>query len=500
MPRFPRLVRALVVLSLVCFGMPLRARAQEAPPPAYLAVVDGEVMLERGAESEPAVRDMPFVVGDRLRTGRGRVEIEFPDGTAIEVAENSIVECVSPTRVRLVAGTMDHLPLRTADPRSASVSNLPPDLQTYGGTFDRYGSWQNEPAYGSVWYPAVAADWRPYYYGAWSPVPSYGWTWIGADPWSYPTHHYGRWGYARRGWFWIPGRTWAPAWVSWGSAPDYVSWCPLGWDNRPVFALSIGHDRPWHGWTVMSRTHFGGRGYHVNRYAYDSRRFDRRTRFVQQSRAPVDLPHRRGRNEWSAAGRQSSDYGRRPSDDRQSSVGRRQSPVERRGTDDDNRPADRRLPAREFRRDNSDSRTPAGIAVPRRAYPIEAPRAADAPRPADTPRAAETPRAAAPGYAIPRDRRAPGTERPTNDARPTPDYRLRTNDRPTAEQPGRQAPRESAPPRQPAQRSERAASAPAERATPAERSAAAERAVPRGGAGREQQDGAAPPAGARRRR
>ena len=36
-----------------------------------------------------------------------------------------------------------------------------------------------------------------------------------------------------------PGADWAPAWVSWASAPGYVSWCPLGWNNRPIFALNV---------------------------------------------------------------------------------------------------------------------------------------------------------------------------------------------------------------------------------------------------------------------
>ena len=76
--------------------------------------------------------------------------------------------------------------------------------------------------------------------------------------WAWPTHHYGRWGFARnalvldsraaRG-----GRRGCRG----RSAPGYVSWCPLGFDNRPVFALSFGVavvrrrtgwvDRPAHG-------------------------------------------------------------------------------------------------------------------------------------------------------------------------------------------------------------------------------------------------------------
>jgi hypothetical protein len=300
---------------------------------------------------------------------------------------------------------MDHLQRRPADMRSASTSYLPADLQSYGGTFDRYGSWQYSAPYGNVWYPAVPADWRPYYYGNWSPVPSYGWTWIGVDAWSYPTHHYGRWGYARNGWFWIPGRTWSAAWVSWGAAPDYVSWCPLGYDGRPVFSLSAGYGG-WSGWTVMSRSHFGVRGYDAHRYGFDSRRFDRRTPFLQQTYAPVALPHARARQ-----------------------------------ANDDRRADERRIP-------HAESRTPGDVAVPRRTYPIEAPRAV------------ESPRAATPGYAVPRDGRVTNGDRstagyrradanrPAAAGRPANDDRPRASDaRPAAGEPRRYSPRE-APPRE----------------------------------------------------
>jgi hypothetical protein len=215
-------------------------------------VTAGEATLERAGESEPATANMPFVAGDRLRTGAGRVEIAFPDGTAIEVGEYSEVEAISPTRVRLIAGTMDHIQRVVASSQSATY--LPPDLQTFGSTFDQYGSWQYDQPYGYVWYPQVGPDWRPYSYGSWSPLRSYGWTWVGAEAWAWPTHHYGRWGFARNAWFWIPGRTWGAAWVSWSFADDYVSWCPLGWNSRPVFALSIGSRRGWDDWTVPRRT------------------------------------------------------------------------------------------------------------------------------------------------------------------------------------------------------------------------------------------------------
>src|SRR4029077_17378473 len=103
--------------------------------------------------------------------------------------------------------------------------------------------------------------------GYWTSVPAFGWTWVGLDVWAWPTHHYGRWGYGRDRWFWIPAARWGPAWVTWASAPGYVSWCPLGFDNRPVFALSANVGNPWAGWVVLPRTEFGVHRANVGRYA-----------------------------------------------------------------------------------------------------------------------------------------------------------------------------------------------------------------------------------------
>jgi hypothetical protein len=139
-----------------------------------------------------------------------------------------------------------------------SNAYLPPDLRAYGGAFDKNGAWrQKEPGYGWVWYPQVAAGWRPYYDGFWEPY-DWGWTWVGAGAWAWPTHHYGRWGHDTRGWFWIPGSLWSPAWVSWGVGLDYLSWCALGRDDRPVSGFAVGSRRgPSLGWTVVPQHDFG---------------------------------------------------------------------------------------------------------------------------------------------------------------------------------------------------------------------------------------------------
>ena len=169
-----------------------------------------------------------------------------------------------------------------------SAQYLPDEIRPYAGSFDQYGSWQYQPAYGYVWYPRVAVDWRPYYRGRWVTLRPYGWTWVGIDPFAWPTHHFGRWGFSTGAWFWIPGRTWGPAWVSWAYAPGYVSWCPLGWNNRAVIQINVfnrGYD-PWRAWTVIPRRHFGVDYVNVHYIAGD--RFDARVwrTFEPRYRAP----------------------------------------------------------------------------------------------------------------------------------------------------------------------------------------------------------------------
>jgi hypothetical protein len=168
---------------------------------------------------------------------------------------------------------------------ATSAQYLPSDLRMYGGALDRDGAWEHDSQYGYVWYPSVGADWRPYYDGYWSSLPAYGWTWVGFGAWTWPTHHYGRWGHVRNRWFWIPERHWAPAWVSWGGAPGYVSWCPLDYYNRPVFSFSVSTRHDWNGWTVLSRDHFGQRR-HVRQHAIGRRELAANTPFIVQSSAP----------------------------------------------------------------------------------------------------------------------------------------------------------------------------------------------------------------------
>ena len=107
-----------------------------------------------------------------------------------------------------------------------------------GPTFDDFrrdselswnGEWIQTPEYGTVWRPRrVSDDWQPYVYGRWVWTQA-GWAWASDEPFGWAVYHYGRWSWSPAfGWMWVPGRVWAPAWVSWRWSDGYAAWCPLG--------------------------------------------------------------------------------------------------------------------------------------------------------------------------------------------------------------------------------------------------------------------------------
>ena len=128
--------------------------------------------------------------------------------------------------------------------QSASAAYLPPEMIGYAD-LDQYGSWQQTPDYGAVWFPnEVAADWAPYSDGYWTDVGGWGATWVDYAPWGYAPFHYGRWAWVGGRWGWCPGRRvarpyWAPALVAWQGGPGWglslshgspvYGWLPLGW-------------------------------------------------------------------------------------------------------------------------------------------------------------------------------------------------------------------------------------------------------------------------------
>lgn len=297
-----RLLRLLAGRVVVVAGTGLAGHLQiDAAPASVRMLSAGEYrvsVLARGASNDlelAVIRGSAELIGDGssmvLRAGqRALAAVGAPVGGPwpFNSAQFDAFDAWSQARLDARRGP-------------TSYQYLPPEVHSYAGTFDSYGAWSYLPTYGYVWYPRVDHGWRPYYHGRWKHYRRFGWTWIGGPRWAWPTHHYGRWGISVTGsWFWIPGRHWRSAWVHWGIAPGYVSWCPLGFDNRPVLAFWSHRTRrihdPWRAWTVVHRTRFGDRRY-VRGYALDGRRLvsTAGTNFVTQAAAPGIRGTRSGR-------------------------------------------------------------------------------------------------------------------------------------------------------------------------------------------------------------
>jgi hypothetical protein len=122
------------------------------------------------------------------------------------------------------------LPVLSATAEAAtSVS-----FNIFFSTLQPYGRWVRYPEYNYVWVPTkVDRQWAPYTNGHWVYTDRYGWFFASDEPFASIVYHYGRWGYDNDiGWFWVPGNTWAPAWVAWRRDDRNVGWAPLPPEHR----------------------------------------------------------------------------------------------------------------------------------------------------------------------------------------------------------------------------------------------------------------------------
>jgi len=119
---------------------------------------------------------------------------------------------------------------RTLRYRSQSSQYTGRQFSSSNYVLDNYGTWIYEPEFSMyVWRPTVVVGWIPYYSGFWRWTP-HGWFWVSYEPWGYLTYHYGRWVWTPEyGWVWVPGSTWAPAWVYWFWFDFYFGWSPIGY-------------------------------------------------------------------------------------------------------------------------------------------------------------------------------------------------------------------------------------------------------------------------------
>jgi hypothetical protein len=118
-------------------------------------------------------------------------------------------------------------PAPAAAPGGSSVS-----FQSFYNQLASQGTWIQSNQYGYVFQPTENdPNWRPYTYGHWVNTDA-GMTWVSDDAFGWATDHYGRWvNLDGTGWVWVPGYTWAPAWVSWRDGDDEVGWAPLPPDS-----------------------------------------------------------------------------------------------------------------------------------------------------------------------------------------------------------------------------------------------------------------------------
>ena len=119
-----------------------------------------------------------------------------------------------------------------------------------------YGFWVDDPHYGRVWVPTrsvVGAGFAPYVSsGHWEFTVGDEWLWVSDYPFGWITFHYGRWvSISNGGWGWVPGYTYAPAWVDFRiGATGYIGWGPVApyyvWRNGVFLSVGVGRSWPYY--------------------------------------------------------------------------------------------------------------------------------------------------------------------------------------------------------------------------------------------------------------
>ncbi|MCC6528499.1 MAG: hypothetical protein IT373_37985, partial [Polyangiaceae bacterium] len=130
-------------------------------------------------------------------------------------------------------------------PVPAAAPELDP-IEHFKKVLAPHGSWVADPVHGQVWVPSASAvgdDFAPYRTnGHWVATDKDEWAWASDFDWGKIPFHYGRWVWRKpspdaaavaapqRGWAWVPGKDFAPAWVVWrlgNPGTEYVGWAPM---------------------------------------------------------------------------------------------------------------------------------------------------------------------------------------------------------------------------------------------------------------------------------
>jgi len=122
-------------------------------------------------------------------------------------------------------------------PLPKPVRNLAPAVQEWAVRYaSRFGEWLFDDYFGYVWRPFYNdvypwGSWQPYFVGRWASYRN-SMFWVPSEPWGWIPYHLGVWQWdSKRGWFWLPGSAFAPAWVDWTFFYGFWAWRPWSiWD------------------------------------------------------------------------------------------------------------------------------------------------------------------------------------------------------------------------------------------------------------------------------
>ncbi len=252
-----------IVLKLHDGSAALRLRSPEAVPEFELQTAEGRFTTQRtGRYRFDRDNQASFVTvdsgqatyegqGSALPVQAGQKAEFWVDGAG--VAQYRLLE---PSRDAFAAwvGERDR-----AEDGSLAQRYVSPEM-TGAEELDRYGQWQNDAEYGTLWVPRqVAPGWAPYTMGRWVWVAPWGWTWVDEAPWGFAPFHYGRWVWHGSRWCWSPGHyvrrpIYAPALVAWIAGPGLratlgtgptIGWVPLAPREVyvPAYRVSPGYVR-----------------------------------------------------------------------------------------------------------------------------------------------------------------------------------------------------------------------------------------------------------------
>ncbi|HWE73188.1 MAG TPA: DUF6600 domain-containing protein [Stellaceae bacterium] len=261
------------VLNLHLTRMPSGEIIITTPRGRVLITAPGDYDIDAGQpdNDQPADQLQVAVFNGAAKFQGDRGAIEIPAGQAAVISGDPVdVQFVdaNPNDFDQWAEDQEHKEDLAKIPQA-----VPPAVTGYQD-LAAYGSWNNTPDYGQVWYPSdVPADWAPYRYGHWAWVDPWGWTWIDDAPWGFAPFHYGRWVEVDDRWAWVPGDippqpVYAPALVTFvgddgwgvdlaaGAAVAAIGWVALAPHEvyHPWYNASAVYDRGVNGRDWNQRT------------------------------------------------------------------------------------------------------------------------------------------------------------------------------------------------------------------------------------------------------